>query len=168
MKCDCYLKFQHSSCMQSLLNCMHLNFHILQMLMNNDGVYNCRISFLNSFFPHLQINTVTFPTRSKFSWSASCHIPQSARFYILPASSVCFCCIYKLPQSTILYYSISYGFLTNTSCYHVCRYIFDRKESKQTDSKGKEAKDAKGEKASQERVIARLQVSVNCICILRF
>ncbi|GMY15987.1 ribosome production factor 1 [Fagus crenata] len=34
------------------------------------------------------------------------------------------------------------------------RYIFESKESKQTDSKGKEAK---GEKASQERMVARLQ-----------
>jgi hypothetical protein len=54
----------------------------------------------------------------------------------------------------------------------VFRYIFESKESKETNSEGKKAKDAKLEKAPQDKVVARLQVSVNlfvtCICISRF
>ncbi|KAF8413426.1 hypothetical protein HHK36_001409 [Tetracentron sinense] len=37
------------------------------------------------------------------------------------------------------------------------RYIFEDKESKQSDSKGKIANDAKGEKISREKMVARLQ-----------
>ena len=42
----------------------------------------------------------------------------------------------------------------------VWRYIFESKESKQGDSKGNIDKDAKGEKSSQGKVVARLQVHV--------
>jgi ribosome production factor 1 len=42
----------------------------------------------------------------------------------------------------------------------VDRYIFETKESKQSDSKGKNRKDGKGEKNTQQKVIARLQVTV--------
>lgn len=38
------------------------------------------------------------------------------------------------------------------------RYIFESKESKHVDSKDKKVKNDKGEKVSQEKVIARLQV----------
>lgn len=41
------------------------------------------------------------------------------------------------------------------------RYIFESKESKQTDSDVKKAKNGKVEKAPQEKVVARLQVSAN-------
>lgn len=40
------------------------------------------------------------------------------------------------------------------------RYIFETKETKQTESKGKKTQDAKDE-VSQQKTIARLQVSVN-------
>lgn len=39
-----------------------------------------------------------------------------------------------------------------------CRYIFEAKESKKTDSKGKKAKDSEGEKVPEIKTIARLQV----------
>ncbi|KAB5527275.1 hypothetical protein DKX38_021122 [Salix brachista] len=41
--------------------------------------------------------------------------------------------------------------------HRIGRYIFETKESKQGDSKGKNRKDGKGEKNTQEKVIARLQ-----------
>ncbi|GKV49413.1 hypothetical protein SLEP1_g56163 [Rubroshorea leprosula] len=40
------------------------------------------------------------------------------------------------------------------------RYIFETKEDKQSDSKDKKAKDAKGENTPKEKVVARLQVCV--------
>ncbi|KAF9669155.1 hypothetical protein SADUNF_Sadunf14G0078600 [Salix dunnii] len=41
--------------------------------------------------------------------------------------------------------------------HRIGRYIFETKESKQGDSKGKNRKDGKGEKNTQQKVIARLQ-----------
>lgn len=49
----------------------------------------------------------------------------------------------------------------NTLHYHAFRYIFEAKETKQTESKGKKTKDAKGESEPQGKVIARLQVGAN-------
>lgn len=43
---------------------------------------------------------------------------------------------------------------------NACRYIFETKEIKGSESKGKKAKDAKSERVTQEKVIARLQVGV--------
>lgn len=47
------------------------------------------------------------------------------------------------------------------------RYIFETQETKQTESKGKKTKDAKDE-VSQQKTIARLQVSVNLTVIYLF
>uniref|UniRef100_A0A2P2LM44 Ribosome production factor 1-like n=1 Tax=Rhizophora mucronata TaxID=61149 RepID=A0A2P2LM44_RHIMU len=45
----------------------------------------------------------------------------------------------------------------NNFCHCVLRYIFETKESKQIVAKGKKEKDGKAEKATQEKVVARLQ-----------
>ena len=49
----------------------------------------------------------------------------------------------------------------NTFHLHVFRYIFEEKETKQIESKGRKTKDANAESGPKGKVIARLQVGVS-------
>ncbi|KAE9463164.1 hypothetical protein C3L33_04917, partial [Rhododendron williamsianum] len=49
--------------------------------------------------------------------------------------------------------------------HRIGRYIFESKETKQIDSKGKKGKDTKEENGSQEKMVARLQVCVSSVSV---
>lgn len=111
-----------------------------------------------SLMRFLQIISVTFPPRPWFPWSKSCNFSQSARFYILPASSVYAFRAIKLCQA-IEFVSLVATYSWWKVFVSLLRYIFETKETKQTDSKGTKTKDAK-DNVSQEKIKARLQVNV--------
>lgn len=142
-----------------------ISFRLWLTTLQNNYVYAYEPPSPNDFLcvnMLLQINTVTFPTKSKFSWSASCNFSQSARFYIFSASSVCFYyCINKLVNLKLSGYTLYLLCYPDVQFLLPCiRYIFESKVTKQMDSKSKRTKDDKGENISEEKVIARLQVNV--------
>lgn len=143
-------------------------------MVSNEDVCGCLDSILNSFlgfFVTFRLIQSLFPQDPNFRGRRVVTFHNQRDFiFFRHHRYVSVACVSYCNKNSILFYR--FGFLTNTFCYHVFRYIFESKESKETNSEGKKAKDAKLEKAPQDKVVARLQVSVNlfvtCICISRF